>query len=134
MIHSSIDQKRSTLKLAFIVAVILITHWASMHWLATNWLGGEDNLSQTPSTHVPVHATSVHAQSVEATVEDDGWRRTSEGWTLLHMPVATKPEPQLPTEHFSLTQLWPAAWAMSMLMLVLSLPGGSNPRQQQPQP
>ncbi len=35
------------------MAVILVTHWASMHWLVTSWLGGEDKFTERPSTYHP---------------------------------------------------------------------------------
>jgi hypothetical protein len=51
----------------------------------------------------------------------DSWRRTVRGWEQLAPDGRGSVGREAPTEHVAFVQLWPAAWAASVILSVLGL-------------
>lgn len=100
-----------------LVLGILMIHWLGMQCFII-WLGGEE--------------ATAHGQSIATTRPsdqfDDGWRRTSKGWE--HLATASSEavnersveQDSMPSVHVSPSQIWPAAAAACMLLLIAGLP------------
>ncbi len=96
------------------VLLVLIVHWLVMHMLVAWWCG-EANLAhgQSPSTAATDNAVFV----------DDGWRRTSQGWEYIRNDTdVTASFAYAPSLHIAAAQIWPAAIAGCILVLILCLP------------
>lgn len=63
--------------------------------------------------------TASHAAAAPQLV--DGWRRTAQGWEWLPAGGEEKNQPEVPTEHVAVAQVWPAAWAACVVLSVLGL-------------
>lgn len=60
-----------------------------------------------------VASVTVHDLTI-----NDGWRRTPEGW--IQLDLAYDPMSDMaPSDHLSLAQSWPAAWAACLALFVL---------------
>lgn len=79
------------------------------------WLGGEEIVARGQAVGT--------VQSVTANARDDGWRRTAKGWEYLPADQS-KPKMKsfLPTVHIAPSQVWPAAAAACMILLIAGLP------------
>lgn len=104
----------------FIIVTILVIHWLGMQWFVT-WLGDEDAFAHG-QTKQPADSMVAAVSAATPVKLDDGWRRTAKGWEYLPAKAATDQRITLPTNHVSPSQLWPAAAAACMLLLIVGLP------------
>lgn len=67
-------------------------------------------------------APAVHASSGTLAPQlADNWRRTVHGWEQLAAEGKSGRDREAPTQHVALVQVWPAAWAASVILAVLGL-------------
>lgn len=112
--------------MCWIIVTVLFVHWFGMHWIV-HWFGGEENLAHGQST-TAASSTSTASSPVGT---DDGWRRTAKGWEYL---ASQSDDPlgnphtiaTLPSVHLALSQIWPAAAAACMILLIAGLPDQKN--------
>lgn len=107
-------------EVGFIVVTILVIHWLGMQWFVT-WLGDEEAFAQGQTEHTADSMVAAASAATPAKL-DDGWRRTAKGWEYLPAKADTATRIRLPTNHVSPSQLWPAAAAACMLLLIVGLP------------
>ena len=74
----------------------------------------------------PRFALAQGDASIDLSALSDNWRRTSAGWQQLP-PVAQTSATFAPSQHATLAQLWPAAWAACMILSIASLPASKRP-------
>lgn len=60
----------------------------------------------------------------------DGWRRTTHGWERLPRGERDTGSAEVPSQHVTLVQAWPAAWAACLVLAVLSLAAARAERKQ----
>ncbi len=99
-----------------LILLVLALHWLGMHALVA-WLGGEASIAnaQPPSAlrNPPIAESAI----------DDGWRRTAKGWEykMSESPEATH-QTTFPKLRSSAMQIWPAAAAACMMLVIIGLP------------
>jgi hypothetical protein len=130
--HKLRQLKPSYFQLSLIVAAILTTHWLTMHCVAVCWYGGEGTVT---SNDRPIDRPSATAQDADLSSrsssdskKDDGWRRTASGWERIDKSPehAHRSPMEQPSQHFSFVQIWPAAAAACMLLLIMGLSSEHN--------
>ena len=68
------------------------------------------------------HAQIDHAKPANTSPQlADRWRRTAQGWEQLSPSGRSAVVSEAPTQHVTLVQAWPAAWAACVVLSILGL-------------